>query len=63
MIAAAQMLDLLATVLTDDPGFKSRIRSDYNRFRKRMTDADARLFSAVKFLRRFIMDHSSETKE
>jgi hypothetical protein len=58
MITAAQMLDLLATVLTDDPGSKSRIRADYSKFKPKMTDADARLLASLKYLRSMIDDSS-----
>jgi hypothetical protein len=57
MITAAQMIDLLATVLTDDATSKSLIRADYAKFKPKMSDSDARLFTVANYLRRAIDDN------
>lgn len=56
MLTTNELLTLLTDVLSDDSGLKSRIRQDYTKFKPKMSDADARLFASISFLRRFIDD-------
>ena len=62
MLTAHDLLELLANILADDGVPKSRIRSAYDDFKKRMTDSDARLFTSVKILHGLIAGKSQKRR-
>lgn len=60
MITAPAMLQLLTDLLADDAASQSRIRLDYNRFRARVSDSEARMLAAVKYLKDLITGNRSQ---
>ena len=59
-ITAEALLQLLVDVLDDDVPSKSSIRTDYNRFRRKVSDSEAGMLAAVKHLKRLIANASSK---
>lgn len=59
-ITAEALLQLLMDVLADDVPSKSSIRSDYSRFRRRVSDSEAGMLAAFKHLKRLIADSNSK---
>lgn len=59
-ITAPAMLQLLTDLLAHDAASQSRIRLDYNRFRARVSDSEARMLAAVKYLKDLIADKTSK---
>ena len=53
-LSAPELIKMLTDILGHDSSSKSSIQADYSRFRPKMTDDDARLFTSVKFLRDYI---------
>jgi len=53
-VTAAQLITLLADILADDTAAKSSIRADYNKFKSKLSDSDARMLTAAKYLRSLI---------
>jgi hypothetical protein len=51
MLTADMILKLLTDTLTSDFSAKYRIRSDYEKYKRQMSDADARLLATAKYLK------------
>lgn len=61
MYTASEILQILTEILTTNYSMKLRIRNDYDKFKTRMSDTDARQVAAIKYLRSLISnDHRSE---
>lgn len=63
LINAEEVIRMLTDILGDDPRSKSRIRADYEMFKSRVDDNDARTFAAVKYLKDLIVNNRSKERE
>jgi hypothetical protein len=59
MLTSKEILRLLTEILSDDFDSKSRIRNDYEKFKPKMSDSDAKLLSSVKYLKSLISERNS----
>lgn len=50
MLNANQLLELLTSELGHDEESRSRIKSNYSKYKQKMPIDDARMFASVKFL-------------